>query len=480
MTPDLFEAQLRNLDRCATPLRRTPAPLGKRGISLRETWRFEHNDKPYYLHFYPQTSKLSASGGPKEYAGLKTLQDFKIPAIRVVALLSGFRFGGRKGNAIITQGIEPAIRLSEMSPTPRQHRIIVDQIITILQSLIRHELSHDSLSLSSFIWHAGEVKVLDARDLTSATLTPEQLMRFAHNLVPYATRADLLRGWRAVAGDQPIPTDRHTIKRYAQDLKSDPIERIKIAGWAGRFKSQHDRRLDWSVASGLTISAADWENEWGRILQRLHADQFDILKRDASGDVLSGTITLGGHPIDVIIKRPRNKYLYRRLLGAFRRSRASRLWEKTRWLLVRRLPVEYPLITMDRRVMGYVVESIAIFEKVPGTTLDQADLDAMTPASRENFFRACGRILRKIEDSGLTHTDAKGSNWIVFDSLSHTGDKLPVLIDAYGIRPLNAFLQLFGIRRLLRSMKDHPAYTRTDSLHLCLGFAPRHAPEVEP
>jgi tRNA A-37 threonylcarbamoyl transferase component Bud32 len=470
MTPELFETQLRNLDRVATPMRQS---------KLRETWRFEHAGKPYYLHFYPQGSKLSASGGPREYAGLKTLQDFKIPAIRVVAMLSGFRFANRKGNAIITQGVEPAIRLSEMRPTLREHRVIVDQIIAILQSLTHHEIGHDALSLSSFIWHKGQIKILDARDLKSATLTPEQLMRFAHSIEPLATRADRLRAWRAIAGDKPIPHDPRKLKRYAANLREDSVQRIKIAGWTGRFKAQHDRKLDWSVASGLTITPADWEREWGRIVQQLAADQFDILKRDRSGDILSGTITLGGHPIDVIIKRPRNKYLYRRVLGAFRMSRARRLWEKTRWLLVRRLPVEYPLITMDRRVLGYAVESIAIFEKVPGTTLDRADLDAMTPTAREDFFRACGRLLRRIEDTGLTHTDAKGSNWIVFDSPADPKKKMPVLIDAYGIRPLNAFLQLFGIRRLLRSMKDHPTYTRTDSLHLCLGFAPRRVPEAE-
>ncbi|MGN6728081.1 MAG: hypothetical protein ACTHLZ_19335, partial [Tepidisphaeraceae bacterium] len=150
-----------------------------------------------------------------------------------------------------------------------------------------------------------------------------------------------------------------------------------------------------------------------------------------------------------------------------------RLWQKARWLQARQIAVEYPLIVMERRRLGYVVESIALFEKVPGPTLDAMDLDALSAPERETLFRRCGHVLRRIEDTGLTHTDAKSSNWIIVDRTT------PVLIDAYGLRPLNSFLQLFGIRRLLRAMRKHPQYTPTDSRHLCQGFAPRAPLEVD-
>jgi hypothetical protein len=55
-----------------------------------------------------------------------------------------------------------------------------------------------------------------------------------------------------------------------------------------------------------------------------------------------------------------------------------------------------------------------------------------------------------------------------------------VLVDAYGIRRLNAFLQLFGIQRLLRAMKTHPQYTPADSLAICLGFSPQKKPGEVP
>jgi tRNA A-37 threonylcarbamoyl transferase component Bud32 len=222
------------------------------------------------------------------------------------------------------------------------------------------------------------------------------------------------------------------------------------------------------------------------MVEKMRGEQLEILKRDASGDILATEIALNGRPINVIVKRPWNKYRYRRILQLVRASRAKRLFERTRSLLARRIDVEYPLIVMERRVLGYAVESVAIFERVPGHTLEHTDLDALTAVQRENLFRACGRVLRRIEDTGLAHPDAKSSNWIVFEAVpdergnrSRSGPK-PVLIDAYGVRPLTATLQLRGLTRLLRAMKHHPQYTRVDSLHLCLGFSPRTMPTDEP
>jgi hypothetical protein len=275
------------------------------------------------------------------------------------------------------------------------------------------------------------------------------------------------------------PDDQRKIRRYRQDLKRDATTVIRIDPWSGWFKSAHDRPLDYSLASRLSITAEDWQREWPRLIQSVRANQLDILKSDASGDILSGQICLQGRPIDVIVKYPRNKYLYRKLFNVFRASRARRLFDKTRWLLVRRIEVEYPLIVMERRIMGYPVESVAVFEKVPGTPLNQVDLSIMSLDEREMFFFRCGRVLRRIEDTGLSHTDAKSSNWIVYrpdvktDTLQQTTGARPILVDAYGIRNLNYFLQLFGIHRLLRAMKDHPEYTPLDSLHICQGFSPR-------
>jgi hypothetical protein len=55
----------------------------------------------------------------------------------------------------------------------------------------------------------------------------------------------------------------------------------------------------------------------------------------------------------------------------------------------------------------------------------------------------------------------------------------PVLIDVDGVRQ-RRWIAL-GIRRLLRSLRDHRQYTPADSLALCQGYAPysRVAMEIE-
>lgn len=472
MTAEAFETHLRELERHATL-------IGTRGG--RETWRFGFNGKLYDLHFYPQGQALSASDGPKEYAGLKTLQDFKIPAVRVVAMMAGFRFAQRKGNAVILHAANTAVRLSEMTPTPRQRYAIADQILTILMQLSDNGIGYEDLSLESFVYCEGRVLIAEGSGVRSGRLSAEQLMRFAHNADPFASTADRVRAWRRLRGDDEStpPVDRARPQRYARNLKRDNVERIRVGEWSGWFRPQSNRPLVYAKASRLLITREDWVREWPRLAEQMRGDQLEILKRDASGDILAGELTLQSRPIDVVVKRPGNKYLYRKILQFVRASRAKRLFDKTRWLLVRQIDVEYPLIVMERRVLGYAVESVAVFEKVPGETLEHIDLDAFGAADRENLFRACGRVLRRIEQTGLAHPDAKSSNWIVTRPAGEADPPRPVLIDAYGVRPLTAFLQVRGLLRLLRAMKNHPQYTRMDSLHLCQGFSPRTMPSEE-
>jgi len=93
----------------------------------------------------------------------------------------------------------------------------------------------------------------------------------------------------------------------------------------------------------------------------------------------------------------------------------------------------------------------------------------MSPAERDMLFRRMGRLLRKIELFGFAHFDAKASNWIVRPDEKRGPD--PVLIDVDGVRQRR--WTALGIRRLLRSMQEHPQYSVPDSLALCQGYAPR-------
>jgi hypothetical protein len=157
-------------------------------------------------------------------------------------------------------------------------------------------------------------------------------------------------------------------------------------------------------------------------------------------------------------------------MDLFRPARAERMWIKAWTLIGRNFPCEFPLIVMQRKVLGYAMDGIAVFQRVPGERLDKVDLDAMEAGKREMLFRRSGRILRSIERGGLVSYDSKSTNWIVFEDDTHGA--IPVMIDVDGIRPLNYWLNAWGVRRLLRAMRQHPQYTPSDSLALCQGYAP--------
>jgi hypothetical protein len=143
-------------------------------------------------------------------------------------------------------------------------------------------------------------------------------------------------------------------------------------------------------------------------------------------------------------------------------------------MIARHIPVAWPLLMMERRRLGYVTDGLIVFERVPGATLHKIDLDAMTPAARDTLMRRVGRVLRRIDDSGFAHFDAKSSNFIVLDdarldSRANVGPT-PVMVDMDGIRR-RRWVGL-GVERLLRAMKQHAQYSPADSLAICQGYAP--------
>ena len=202
-------------------------------------------------------------------------------------------------------------------------------------------------------------------------------------------------------------------------------------------------------------------------LGRIERDELTIIKRADNGDVLSTQLEIGSRPFDIIINAPR-KYIRQHLSAMFSGSPARRTWIKTWKMLIRGIPCEWPMLLMESRVRGYPAESLIVFERVPGATLAAVDLDSDRIKSRQTLFFRAGRRLRLIEKLGFTHTDAKSTNWIVFDDPGN--GLIPILVDVDGVRHYR--WQMMGIERLLRAMRQHPQYTPDDSYHLCRGYAP--------
>jgi tRNA A-37 threonylcarbamoyl transferase component Bud32 len=211
------------------------------------------------------------------------------------------------------------------------------------------------------------------------------------------------------------------------------------------------------------------------LLGQLQSGQLKTIKQSRSGAVLAGQIVLAGVPVDVIVKKPRRKYWHRYVNEIGRGSRSRRAWTKAWALMVRHIPTAWPILMMERRRFGYVVDQLIVFEQIRGVPLWRVALNDLPREQRDLLFGRLGRLLRRLEGQGLYHWDAKASNFMVLSDPQR--GPTPMVIDVDGIRKIR--WRRSGIHRLLKSLRqDQKAYNPADSLALCRGYAP--AARIEP
>jgi hypothetical protein len=453
----------------------------------RQVWRFEFEGKPYYLKFYPRSSwalKRAFRGNPasREFYRLQALQKGIVAAPRAVAQLVGFKLKGIEGDAVILEGIEPGAPLDEYvnrfllagDPVP-DHYGITQKIIGLLHELNEAKLGHDDLHLANLLLKEdGDVYVLDAYAVRYGGLRMSDLQSLAHSVRAAATRADIQRAWNELGPGGPVPKFnpvsagqwKKLVARASRENRY--FGKLRFGPWGGMFFKRYKYPRRWAPASQLEVTRDEWQVAWEKLQSGMEADSLEILKRGASGDVLATELTLGGRAVPVVIKRPFKRYWYRYINEIGRGSRSWRGWHKAWTLIVRDIPTAWPLAVLQKRVMGYITDSVVVFERLPGATLGGADLNAMKAGERDLLFRRTGAILREIDDLGLAHFDAKAANWMV--QMDEKLGPRPVLIDVDGIRFRR--WRALGIERLLRSMREHRQYTPADSLALCHGYSP--------
>jgi tRNA A-37 threonylcarbamoyl transferase component Bud32 len=472
------------LEKLLKDLPRHGKPIKDRGY--RQVWRFEFEAKGYYLKFYPRRGMrlkrlFRGSAAVREFVRLQALQRAEVPAPRAVAQLSGFRLNEEIGDAVILEAIEPAVALDqhmmefelngdEIPDRPR----LAGGILDLIHRLGSAKLGHDDLHLGNMLLREGKIYLLDGYAVRFGGLTMNNVMKLAHSVQGAATRSELQRGWNILGpgGRMPVrnPVSARLWRKFMEQTRTenDYFGLLKFGSWRGIFFKRFKYPRRWAAASGLGICRQDWQRAWPELLQQIEKDQLTVIKRGASGDVLAGELELGGRRVPIIAKRSFKRYWYRYINEIGRGSRAWRAWHKAWTLIVRDIPTAWPLAVMQKRRAGYITDSVIVFERLPGSTLSQVDLNGMTAGDRETLFRRTGKILRRIDQLGLAHFDAKASNWIVQPD-PKLGPR-PILVDVDGIR-FRRWAAL-GISRLLRSMRDHPQYTVADSLALCQGYAP--------
>lgn len=453
----------------------------------RQIWRFEYQDKPYYLKFYPhrglRLKRLFRGGSPAmhEFVRLQWLQRAGVPSPRASAVLMGFKIEDQTGDALITEGIEPArpldVYLNELQlrgePVP-EHRRLVEQVIAIVQQLALARLGHRDLHLGNFLLGGQKLYLMDAYAVRRGGPHGNDVMLLAHSARPHVTLTDLQRGWETLGpGGRMPPRNPLSPALWRKDLSKSAGDnryfgRLRTDGWSGHFFRQAKYPKRWSQVSQMQLADEDWQKAWPILLRQIEQDRLTVIKRTRSGDVLKAEVDLGGRSVPVIVKRPKKKHLHRYVTEIGRGVRARRAWKKAWMLVARNVPTAWPMLTMERRTLGYVTDALIVFERIPGQVLSEIDLDRLPAGQRDRTFRRAGRLLRRIERSGLYPADAKSSNWLV-----RPDEKLgptPMLIDVDGLRSFEG--RESAIHRLLRSMRQHAQYTPADSLAICQGYAP--------
>jgi tRNA A-37 threonylcarbamoyl transferase component Bud32 len=453
----------------------------------RQVWRFQAGGKAYFLKFYPRAGSawkrlIRGNPGMREFSRLVMLQKANIPSPRAVAVLSGFRLKNQLGDAVIIDAIEPAVQLDHYlsdlelrGEAIPNHRELVQKVIDLVHQLSQAKLGHSDLHLGNFLLSGERIFLLDGYAVRTSGLQVKDILLLGHSARRFATTGDLLRGWNNLTTGGAMPMRNSASPRFYRKFlerttrNNHYFGKMNDGGWSGHFVKQMKFSRRFSIASRMMFDQPQWQEAWRDLLARIDADQLDIIKRSRSGDVLSGEMVLGGRPISVIVKRPKKKFWYRHLNSIGRAGRARRSWTKAWKLYIRGIHAEFPLLLMEKSTLGYVTDSIIVFEQMRGETLAKIDLDALQKPQREMMFHRVGRTLRKLEANGFAHFDAKATNWII--QPDEKSGAVPILIDVDGVRHYS--WRGAGIERLLRSMRDHPQYTPADSLAMCLGYAPR-------
>ena len=452
----------------------------------RQVWRFEFDGKPYYLKFYPRRAgrlKRAIRGNPalREFRRLQMLQTAEIPAPRVRTVLVGFQISGQIGDAVVSEAIEPSVQLDQYLSDLKlrgepiaEHRRLVTQLLDIVGRLARAGMGHADLHLGNFLLHDDQLFLLDGYAVRPGGLKMNDVLLLGHSVSRFATTTDLLRGWWALDQQGPLPAknkvSRRQWRKFVERSRGENpwFGRIEIGDWRGFYFKQSKFPRRWASASGLTVSASTWQTAWPQLFKKIESGRLTALKRSRSGDVWAADIALGETQLPIVIKRPYKRYWYRYINEIGRGSRAWRAWIKAWRLIARNIPTAWPLLILEERTLGYVTDSIIVFQRVEGPTLASMNLDELDERSRDILFRRAGQVLRQIDGLGLSHFDAKSSNWIV--QADEGRGPRPILIDVDGIRTRR--WAALGVQRLLRAMREHPQYTPADSLALCQGYAP--------
>ena len=511
--------------------------------SRREVWRARLRGGVYYLKYFDQRNRW---GGLERWlrrpacvvewdGGLYALRH-GIAAALPVAYTLDVRRGGRRWAVLVTEALEPALPLHEFwqqlrgDDDPRRRAADTAQLIEQLAELIAraHQAGFEHLDM-----HAANLLVQTVAprcyrpvfvDLQSARRgVPLSDAAVVRNLAQlnqwfrrHATIGDRLRFLRAYLRwrhefevlsphGRPLGVDfRALVQRLARqaarhadhlgaqrDRRSRRdgryFARLRLpGGWRGVAMTRCKHASAESKASQLELRPDTWARVLRDPLRLLAPGGGRTCKDSHSATVCRTVLELDGTALGVIIKRPRARTLWRRLVQLWPPSRSARGWRIGHALLHRDVATARPLVLLERRVGPFVADSLLITEALPNAI----DMESLLRRPPEPLASPGGRALkqrlsallvphlRRLLDRGFIHRDCKASNVLV---VPEPALKL-LWIDLDGIRRARPWTRDGTVRALTRlhvSLLDVPGLTRTDRLRFLRAFTARFGAPVD-
>ena len=328
----------------------------------------------------------------------------------------------------------------------------------------------------------------DRRDSTTRT----QRLRFLKHYLAQSGARGTLRGWEFLIDQM---ARRHTRKhhahrdrrvtgrnRYFTDVSLDDH-------WKGRVVLASKHRPPGSTAANQVFTAEQWAEVLARGPGLLEGDDIEVIKDSPSGRVVRRRLKVGEIELDVHIKRPRRKRAWKIALDCLRPSRSLRAFRIGHQLMTRGVDTALPLAAIERRIGGFLTDSILITETVPASHLNQflhvrlahvadpqlAGLSrTMQESIARNVLSSLGHMVRRLHDNNLVHRDLKSGNILVHWTLSD-GPSV-VLIDLDGLKRVAriSMRQRFqGLMRLNVSLLECTSVSHTGRLRMLLGYLRR-------
>jgi tRNA A-37 threonylcarbamoyl transferase component Bud32 len=158
----------------------------------------------------------------------------------------------------------------------------------------------------------------------------------------------------------------------------------------------------------------------------------------------------------------------------FRSSRARRAWIAANSLAMRGIPVARPVVYLERRRLGILLESYILTQALAGVMLRDIfrryDRAGYRIEEKRRLLGEVARFLKKMHRNGVAYRDLKGTNFIVQDTVSGSYDLRIVDFDGIHLGSVSWHRRMKNLARLVEECRRHCCFTQSDRVRFLKSY----------